>query len=207
MSRSRAPRQKVRINRRPQDDFTERVTQAAAKQTVKDQRLNLRIAALVAILSVPSLLISLGGLYLQKQNEDESGTKEAARINWSLKTAPDNITVTGIAIENRSLNPASDVTLINRDGNGGEVHRYVFDYIPPCTRKTYTFPKGSTEVVEEFDRPGWVSLYFVDSLGKAWVNDGYVPEEANHDFAADDGKNVIEKFKIRYRSDELDACG
>ncbi|MFF3334169.1 hypothetical protein ACFYWX_32265 [Streptomyces sp. NPDC002888] len=205
--RDRASRPQVRINRRPQDKLVARAAQEAAEQTAKDQRLNLKIAGLVAILSVPALAVSLLSLYLQVQNENEAGQKEAARVNWSIVWSKDKKKVAGVAIENRSLNPASLTTLIMKDDKGKEVHRYVFDYITPCTREVYTYPPRATEAIEELDAPGTASLYFVDSTGKLWRNDDFAPREIHHDFVANDGINIIKKYEIPYTTEELQACG
>ncbi|MFF4523442.1 hypothetical protein [Streptomyces bluensis] len=205
--RDRALRPKVRVNRRPQDKLGVRAAQEAAEQTARDQRLNLKIAGLVAILSVPALVISLYGLYLQIQNDNETGQKEAARVNWSLAWSNNQKKVTGVVVENRSLNPASLTTLVMMDPDGNEIHRYFFDYITPCTRETYTYPSNAKEAIKEWDRPGMTRLYFVDSTGKLWRNEDFAPQEVHHDFVADTGEEMIDKYDMKYKTEELQACG
>ncbi|MFG2556982.1 hypothetical protein [Streptomyces sp. NPDC048581] len=203
--RNRAAKQKVRINRRPQDEFTEHVAQAAAEQAARDQRLNLKIAAFVALLSAPALIISLFSLYFQVQNDNEAGKKEAARVNWSVEWNEDKTKATAVVIENRSLNPASLTTLVLKDERGRAVQHYLFDYITPCTRETYRLPPNAIEAINEFNEPGPTSLYFVDSLGRVWRNDDSTVQEVNG-FLDDEGKDIISEYDIRYETEELQAC-
>lgn len=183
-------------------------TQLAPPQEQADSHganwLNTIATLLTALIAIPALTLSLVAYFDTQSEKEEGEIKEAARISWYLQFGNDGYAEL-LVLENRSLRPVYDAILnLENERLENEQILYIDATNSPCTRTVYNL-RGHGRKINTNLRP---ELYFRDTLDNWWRTgyDGGLSKYPRRP-DLDTGRNLLNKWDLKPRYEDLAGCG
>ncbi|MGV9855861.1 hypothetical protein ACWDWU_45060 [Streptomyces sp. NPDC003442] len=151
------------------------------------------------LLSLPALAVSLLTYIDQRENDQTSDVKEAARINawWEVGERGKGQFV----VVNRTLSGVSEVTF-----SMGTRHPQNLNvgYTSGCTKAIISV-SGSTDDIDAATNER-LDFSFYNILGETWVSEASGLHKTNNPFRLRYGSDLDDERKVDYKEESLDSC-
>lgn len=176
-----------------------RESRQEARATSRREKFNTLFTALAVLLSLPALAVSLLTYIDQRETEQTSDVKEAARINawWAV----DKKGTGNFVVVNRTLTGVTEVTFSMGTRQPKNLH---FGYVSGCT-KAIIAVSGDTDDIEVATNERF-EFSFYNTLGETWVSEASGLRKTNNPYLLRYGSDLDEERKINYKEESLDSC-